>query len=211
MQNEQNAGDRIIQRNSFQQRLTRRLAISQVITLGIIAALVGDRIWLDHHPPQPRFILTDSHGNQVEVMPLDQGVMSDADLQAWVSQAAVAPYNFDYIHYRDTFSRDVKPFFTENGWDGVLTSMKDTKNINEIIKDSMVVEGVIRRPPSLVGHDITKGVLSWTYEIPIVASFRNTEVTREQRLLVKIVVTRTSPAFHPKGIAVDSYTTTPIS
>jgi len=28
---------------------------------------------------------------------------------------------------------------------------------------------------------------------------------REQRITAKLVVTRTSPTFHPQGIAVDSY------
>ena len=205
MQNDQNAADRIVQRNVNQQRLTRRLAISQTISLGVIAALVGDRIWLGHHPPAPKIILTDAHGNQVEATPLDEPVMSDADLVNWVARAAVAPYNFDYIHYRDTFSRNVKPYFTINGWNGVMNNLKASKNFDEVVKDSMVVEGVGRRPPSLVDSSVVDGVANWTYEVPILVSFRNTNVTREQRITAKLVVTRTSPTFHPQGIAVDSY------
>lgn len=205
MQNDQTAATRIIQRNAFQQQLTRRLAISQALSLAVIAALVGDRIWLGHHPPSPRIILTDSHGNQVEATPLSDPVMSDADLVDWVAKAAVAPYNFDYIHYRDTFSKTVKPYFTNDGWNGVLNNMKASKNMDEVVKDSMVVEGVVRRPPALVESSVVDGVAIWTFEVPILVSFRNTNAQREQRITAKLVVTRTSPTFHPQGIAVDSY------
>ncbi len=205
MQNDQDAATRIIQRNAFQQRLTRRLAISQALSLGVIAALVGDRIWLGHHPPAPKIILTDAHGNQIEATPLSDPVMSDADLVDWVAKAAVAPYNFDYIHYRDTFSRIVRPYFTNDGWNGVLNNMKASKNIDEVVKDSMVVEGVVRRPPALVDSSVAEGVANWTFEVPILVSFRNTNAQREQRITAKLVVTRTSPTFHPQGIAVDSY------
>ena len=205
MQNDQDAATRIIRRNANQQRLTRRLAISQTISLGVIAALVGDRIWLGHHPPSPKIILTDSHGNQVEATPLDEPVMSDADLVDWVARAAVAPYNFDYIHYRDTFSRNVKPYFTNDGWNGVVSNMKASKNIEEVVKDSMVVEGVGRRPPALVDSAVVGGVANWTFEVPILVSFRNTNAMREQRITVKLVVIRVPPTFHPQGIAADSY------
>lgn len=205
MQNDQGASDRIIQRNANQQRLTRRLAISQTLSLGVIAALVGDRIWLGHHPPEPKIILTDAHGNQVEVRPLADPVMSDADLVDWVGKAAVAPYNFDYVHYRDTFSSYVKPYFTNNGWDGVVGNLKSSKNIEEVVKASMVVEGVVRRPPALVESAIVGGVATWTFEVPILVSFRNTNVMREQRITAKLLVMRVAPTFHPAGIAVDSY------
>ena len=205
MQNDQDAATRIIQRNAFQQRLTRRLAISQALSLAVIAALVGDRIWLGHHPPAPKIILTDSHGNQIEATPLSDPVMSDADLVDWVAKAAVAPYNFDYVHYRDTFTRDVRPYFTNDGWNGVANSLKASRNIDEVVKDSMVVEGVVRRPPALVDSAVVGGVASWTFEVPILASFRNTAAPREQRITVKIVVVRVPPTFHPQGIAVDSY------
>ena len=205
MQNDQDAAIRIIQRNAFQQRLTRRLAISQTLSLAVIAALVGDRIWLGHHPPAPKIILTDSHGNQIEATPLSDPVMSDADLVDWVAKAAIAPYNFDYIHYRDTFSRNVRPYFTNDGWNGVLTNMKTSKNIDEVVKDSMVVEGVVRRPPALVDSSVVDGVAIWTFEVPILVSFRNTNAMREQRITAKLVVTRVAPTFHPQGIAVDSY------
>lgn len=205
MQNDQDASSRIIQRNANQQRLTRRLAISQALSLGVIAALVGDRIWLGHHPPEPKIILTDAHGNQVEVKPLADPVMSDADLVDWVGKAAVAPYNFDYVHYRDTFSSVVKPYFTNNGWDGVVGNLKASKNIEEVVKASMVVEGVVRRPPALVESAVTGGVATWTFEVPILVSFRNTNVMREQRITAKLLVVRVAPTFHPQGIAVDSY------
>ena len=171
----------------------------------MIAALVGDRIWLGHHPPAPKIILTDSHGNQIEATPLSDPVMSDADLVDWVARAAVAPYNFDYIHYRDTFTRDVRPFFTVNGWNGVMNNLKASKNIDEVVKDSMVVEGVGRRPPALVDSSVVDGVANWTFEVPILVSFRNTNAQREQRITVKLLVTRGSPTFHPQGIAADSY------
>ena len=205
MQNDQDAATRIIQRNAFQQRLTRRLAISQTLSLAVIAALVGDRIWLGHHPPPTKFVLTDAHGNQLEVKPMDEPVMSDADLVDWVAKAAVAPYNFDYIHYRDTFTSYVKPYFTNDGWNGVVSNMKASKNIEEVVKASMVVEGVVRRPPALVDSAVMGGVANWTFEVPILVSFRNTNATREQRITAKLVVTRVAPTFHPQGIAVDSY------
>ena len=205
MQNDQNAADRIIQRNAFQQRLTRRLAVSNIILGTLVAALVGDRIWFGHHPPAPQIILTDSHGNQIEATPLSDPVMSDADLVDWVAKAAIAPYNFDYIHYRDTFTSYVKPYFTNDGWNGVVSNMKASKNIEEVVKASMVVEGVVRRPPALVDSAVVGGVANWTFEVPILVSFRNTNAMREQRITAKPVVTRVAPTFHPQGIAVDSY------
>ena len=205
MQNDQAAATRIIQRNAFQQRLTRRLAVSNVILGGALLAMIGDRIWLGHHPPPTKFVLTDAHGNQLEVKPMDEPVMSDADLVDWVAKAAVSCYNFDYVHYRETFSSYVRPYFTNNGWDGVLSNMKASKNIEEVVKDSMVVEGVVRRPPALVDSTIIGGVATWTFEVPILVSFRNTNAMREQRITAKLIVTRVAPTFHPQGIAVDSY------
>lgn len=210
MQNDSTASDRIVARNSYQQRVTRRLVASNLVSGLIIAGLVGDRIWLGRHPPQPKIILTDSHGNQVEVHPLDEPVMSDADLLNWVARAAVAPYNFDYVHYRDTLSREARPFFTTEGWNNVVTSMKERKNIEEVVRSSMVAEAAIDRPPTLVNGGVKDGILQWAFEVPIAAAFRNTTERRDQRLLVKMTVIRTAPLFHPAGVAVDSYIAKPI-
>lgn len=211
MQNTQAAGDRILARWTTWQGSVRYLAGGIILSTVVNVALVADRIYTAHHPPEPKYFVTDGNNNQCQVIPLNEPVMSDADLLEWVSKAALAPYNFNYVHYRATLSKDAQPYFTANGWNTYAANLIDAKTFREIEKQGYTVAAVPMKPPTLADHRIVDGVMTWVFEMPILVSYRNLNGSAEQRLLARLTVVRMPPRFHPKGIAVEIMTTQNIS
>ena len=211
MQNTQAAGNRILARWTTLHGAVRHLSGGILLSLGINAALVGDRIYTAHHPPAPKYILTDAHNNQCEYVPLDEPVMSDADLVVWVTQAAVAPFNFDHVHYRSQLSKDAQPYYTTNGWNSYASKLISDKTMEEIKKNAYTVSGVPERPAAIVDSGVADGVMTWVFEVPVLVQFHNLAGGDKQRLLARLTVVRMPPRFHPKGVAVDAITTRNVS
>ena len=209
MTDEQAAGDPVASRFHFWRGGFWRVALANVFTSAAVLALVADYAYTASHPPEPLYFFTDSHANLVQNTPLTQPVMPDADLMAFTARAILAVYNFDYEHYRATLSREASPSYTVEGWNGVVTAIEKTRNLDEIKANAMVVSAKPEGGPEILGSGLDGGHLVWSIRLPIRVTYANVKGGRDMDLVVTATVVRVPTAFHPEGVAVDSFVADP--
>lgn len=131
--------------------------------------------------------------------------MPDADLMAFTAHSILAVYNFDYVHYHETLSREASPNFTVNGWNGAVTAIEATRNLDEIKANSMVVSAKALASPSIRNSAQVGSHLAWSIRLPIHVTYATKGESRGMDLEVTAIVVRVPTAFHPSGVAIDSF------
>ena len=206
---DQTADDPVASRFSFWRGGFWRVTLTGVFLSVAALALAWDFAYTASHPPEPLYFFTDSRANLIQDTPLTQPVLSDAELMEFTANAILAVYNFDYKHYRATLSREASPSFTVAGWNGAVTAIERTRNLDEIKASAMVVSATPAGSPMIQSVVLVGDHLSWTIRLPIRVTYSNLKVDRLMDLDVTAVVVRVPTAFHPNGMAVDSFVADP--
>jgi intracellular multiplication protein IcmL len=187
---------------AFMQKLLRRSFMMQSVMTVAIAALVGDRIWRDHHPPPERFFYTNGRGMPYEIVPLDAPVMSDADLLEWTVRSVVAAYTVNFKEYRDQLSR-ASAHFTIRGWNSFGAAFIQTGNFDQLKRARLVTTAQPERAATIRDRAVLDGVRTTKVEIPLIVTYENENQSNTQHLLVTALVVRAIETEHPDGIAID--------
>lgn len=209
MKNNTNAGERVTGRFGFWRRGFWRVGLSNVCASFILLVLVAEHIYTAHHRPEPPFWFTDNHGNLVAGTPLNRPVMSDADLMDFAVRSVLTVYNFDYVHYRETLSREATPNFTADGWTGLDAAIEATGSRKEVEARAMSVSAIALAGPSIKKWSEIGDHLAWAVQFPIRVTYANTNESRVVDLVVTATVLRVPTAFYPKGVAIDSFVAEP--
>ncbi len=188
-----------------------RVGLTNVFTSLAVLGLIGDHFYTAYHPPEPLYFFTDSYGSLIGGTALDQRVMSDAELMDFTARSILAVYNFDFVHYRETLSREATPNFTVNGWNGVVAAVQATRNLDEVKANSMVVSATALASPTVRQWAQIGDHLAWSIQLPIHVTYAKWKETRGMDLLVTATVMRVPTTSYPKGVAIDSFVANPPS
>ena len=208
MKNQSQAVDRKLSDPEFSQALLRRSFLIQSVLAAGIVGLVADRIWMSHHPPQPKFFYTDGKGTPYEIQPLDAPVMSEADLLIWTTKSIVAAYTVNFKEYRDQLSR-AAAHFTVRGWNSFGAAFIETGNFEKLKRARLVATAVPERAPTIRERAVIGGSLTYKIELPLIVTYENENQAPTQRLLVTVLVVRAVETQHPDGIPIDQINAPP--
>jgi len=209
MKNGQGAAARVSGRFGFWRGGFRRVGLTNVVGSSVLLMLALGHIYMAHHLPEPSYRFTDSHGNLVDGTPLNRPVMSDADLMDFAVRSVLAVYNFDYVHARETLSRDASPNFTASGWEGVAAAVETTHSLKEIEARSISVSAIPLAGPAIRKWAEVRDHLAWGVQFPVRVTYANTNESRVVDLMITATVMRVPTALYPKGIAIDSFVAEP--
>lgn len=209
MNNHPQAVSRKLSDPDFMQSLTRRSFMIQTVMAVVISGLVGDRIWIAHHPPQPQFFYTDGKGTPYEIKSLSVPVMSDADVLTWTVQSIVAAYSINFHEYRDQLSR-AATHFTVDGWNSFGTAFLKTGNLDEIKRARLLAFAQPERAATIRERPVIDGRLTYRIELPLIVTYQNDNQSNIQHLLVTVLVVRDVVTSHPDGIAIDQINAPPV-
>ncbi len=209
MKNNANAGERVTSRFQFWRSGFWRVGQTNVVLSFTLLLLVAQHIYKAHHLPEPPYWFTDNHGNLVAGTPLNRPVMSDADLMDFAVRSVLTVYNFDYVHYHETLSREATPNFTADGWAGLNAAVGATGSLQEVEARAMSVSAITLAGPSIKKWSEIGDHLAWAVQFPIRVTYANTNESRVVDLVVTATVLRVPTAFYPKGVAIDSFVAEP--
>ena len=210
MSNRPQAVSRKLSDPDFMQGLARRSFLTQAIMAVVIAGLVADRIWIGHHPPQPQFFYTDGHGTPYEVTPLNEPVMSDAEVLSWTVQSIIAAYSVNFASYRETLSKAASHFSNE-GWNNFGADFIKTGNLDQIKRARLTVTAQPEQAATVLDHPLTNGSYAYKIQFPMIVTYTNENQKITQHLMVNALVVRSIVTSHPDGMVIDRINTTPIS
>lgn len=209
MKNQSQAVDRKLSDPEFSQALLRRSFLVQSVLAAGIVGLVADRIWISHHPPQPKFFYTDGKGTPYEIQPLDAPVMAEADLLIWTTRSIVAAYTVNFSEYRDQLSR-AAAHFTIRGWNSFGAAFIRTGNFEKLKTARLVATAVPEKAATIRERAVIGGVLTYKIELPLLVTYENENNSPSQHLLVTVLVVRAIETRHPDGIAIDQINAPPV-
>ena len=208
MKNQTAAVGRRLSDPEFSQKLLRRSFLMNTILTGAVTALIGDHLWVGHHPPRPHYFYTDGKGTPREVYPLDHPVMSDSDLILWTVSAVCAVFAVNFKDYRTQLNK-ASERFTDRGWIAYAVAFKTVGNLDKIKESRLIGSAVPEKAPLINNQGVVGDVYTYKIEIPLVVTYENDNVTNAQHLSVSVVVIRTIAPDHPDGIAIDQITAVP--
>ncbi len=209
MKNQAQAVDRKLSDPEFSQALLRRSFLIQTVLAAGIVGLVADRVWVSHHPPQPKFFYTDGKGTPYEIQPLDAPVMAEADLLMWTTKSIVAAYTVNFREYPDQLNRAAARF-TVRGWNSFGAAFIQTGNFDQLKRARLVATAVPERAATIRERAVIGSVLTYRIELPLLVTYENENTTVPQHLLVTVLVVRAIETQHPDGIAIDQINAPPV-
>ena len=194
----------IAARNSFYRDSYRRVLVGLNLAILSFLILIIAIIYIINHPPQPKYFATYADGKLVPLIPLNMPNVSQAALLEWVNTAVISVNTYDFVNYRDQLQK-ASEYFTPEGWEAYLESLKASRNLNAVVEKKLVVSAFAKKAPSVVRSGSLDGVFTWTIQIPITVVYQSASQMSTQDLIVSLTVKRISTLTNPNGIGITNY------
>lgn len=191
-------------RNDFYRDNYRRIVTILLLAFFTICLLIGSLVYVLTHPPAPKYFATSTSGRIVPLVPLDQPNLSTAALLQWANTAAVAAFTYNFVNYRQELQA-ASEFFTADGWDAYLQSIKSSDNLVAVIQKKLVVSAVATGAPIINQQGVVDGRYTWQVQMPLLVTYQSLSQITEQSLMVNMVITRISTLDSPRGIGIAQF------
>ena len=194
----------VINRNAFYRDNYRRVVIALLIMIFINLGLVGAVFYLITHRPTPQYFATTASGRILPLYPLDQPMMSQAEILQWASVAATLVFNFDFVHWRSQL-QEASEYFTPDGWQAFEQVLKSSNNLQTVLDKKLTVNAVATGAPVVQTSGVINGRCSWNVQIPLLITYQSASVNFQQPVLVNMLIIRIPVVNNPKGIAIAQF------
>jgi intracellular multiplication protein IcmL len=198
----------VMLRNNFYRDNYRRIVIALLIMIVINIALIGIIFYQIANVPTPKYFATTADGRVTPLYPLDEPMVSQAELLQWAGRAAVAAYSYDFINYRDALQK-AQDYFTPDGWKNFEAALKSSRVLETVLDKKLVVSAVATGVPVILDQGLIYDRYAWKVQIPILVSFQSASENTQQAYMVTMVVSRVPTLNMPKGIAIVSFVASP--
>lgn len=176
-----------------------------LLLIVLIMALVMYQLF---HRPLPSFTALDPDQKNMKLTPFTEPNLLPDTIIRWASKAAILAYSFDWVNYDNEISQ-VRPFFTNGGWDSFLRSINNV--IKSVVQGQLFVNGIVNGTPviSNQGPLPSKGQV-WRVQIPFLVTYQSANNISKRNFLVTLTIVRISTAINPQGVGIDQFVMVPI-
>lgn len=197
---------KVAMRNQFYKDGHRKAVVALFFSMVVNIIMGSLMVYIITHPPAPRYFATSKDGRITPIVPLNKPNSSDATVQQWAAQAALAVFSFNYVNYQQELQA-ASGFFTANGWRQFQNALKTSGTLDVVLAKKMIVSarptGAPRMPvPSQV---LANGRYAWQIQIPIQVVLRNQNTYNPLQYLVTMVIMRVSTLNSPSGIGIEQF------
>lgn len=188
-------------RNNFYRDNYRKLLTALLGAFVAIVLLVLMIVYLIMQRPAPVYFAMSANGRIEKLYPLSEPVVTAQSLLQFASEAAMSAYTFNFIDYRKQFM-DSKQYFTDEGWNGFLQSLKDSGNLDAVKTRQLIVNAVPGGAPVVVQEGVLNGRYAWRVQMPLLVTYRSSSQTYHNSWMVTLLIERVSSVTYPRGIAI---------
>jgi intracellular multiplication protein IcmL len=184
---------------------------NQRTNLVLAAALllfVGDKVWEAAHPPQPFFIYTDAEGKPYRSFPLNQQIMTDADVLNWTQDVVQNAYDINWRDYRTQLTQTSHEF-TLPGWSSFGQSFIQTGDLDKLKQSRLVGDAQLTGAAVMVAEGVVGSVYTYQIQFPMTVTYANENQEITEHLNMNVIVVRAPAINHPNGIAIDQLNAVP--
>jgi intracellular multiplication protein IcmL len=151
--------------------------------------------------PLFRYIFTDTHGQVVQLIPLDQPKQTDEYVMKWAQNAAVEAYTFDYQNYKRQLwwaQNDL----TVVGWKEWQKALESSGNFRAVIGNKYVATAVPNGPAQIVKRGEFNGRYAWRIRFPLLVIYQSSQMRTNQELVIETMVIRQPEFVNISGLGV---------
>ena len=141
---------------------------------------------------------------------LSQPNQSDSAILAWANSKAIAMFTYNYKNYRGEIQK-VSEFFTDSGRTEFMKSLDDSKNLDAVKRNHLVVSAEVTAAPVILQKGVLNNVYSWRVQMPMTVSYKGPGTNEQQKNIVTMLITRISSVNAPTGVAINQFVVGPAS
>ncbi len=195
----------VVVRNEFYRdgyRTLLRLAMLQgVVILGLLGAMY---FVIQVHQPENRYFATTEDGRLVPMVPLSEPNLSTPALMSWVAQAATEVMTFGFNDYRRRLQESSRNF-TRKGWESFTSALQKSRIIEMVEANQQVVTAAPQGAPILESEGLVDGRYQWVIQLPMVVTYQSGARTKQDNLLMTLVVVRVPRLESPNGVGIEQW------
>jgi intracellular multiplication protein IcmL len=196
-----------LNRNAFYRdgyRLLLRISLIQtVVIIMMVLAITGLVLSMK---PRSIYFATTSDGRIINIVPLNEPYLTDAQVVAWAASTAQNVMRFGYNDYRDRLQQS-SANFTTSGWDSFNKALNDAKFLDAIQARKLVVTMDIVAAPEIQSKRISgTGVYTWYVQLPVTIKFDGADQPPEPiSMNLRLQIVRVSTLQNPDGISIEQW------
>lgn len=192
-------------RNNFYKKKFHFALGIYVLTLVVIAFLVGVLVFILKNPTHPLYFVTDDVGRLIQDIPRQSPGMSTDDAANWAIEAVENTMSYDYVNYRAQIQNSQK-YFNAFGWRNYMSGLTATNNLLALAQRKMVVIAKVVDRPTVKVQGILAGAYAWKFEMPVLVTYLTPPFGDKNKfsnpLYVTVIVQRQSVISSYKGLAI---------
>jgi len=191
-------------RNDFYRDSYRKLVVIMILAMLVIGGLTFTVVYMVTHRPMPTYFASTDTGRIIPLIPLDQPNLTDQAVVNWASKAVVAVYTYDFINFRQTLQENEK-YFTQSGWRSFLDALNESKNLDAVRENKMVVSAFVSAAPIVTRKGVLQGRYVWVIQIPLLVHFASANQQSDQNYVIQVQVWRVSTLDNPYGVGIMAF------
>ncbi len=180
----------------------QRVAGFEAVVICVLSVVLA--VYLGNGQNQDRYMAETSDGKVMQMAALSYPNMGRMALSDWVANAAsqIMTFGFNDVDVRFSESRRN---FTKDGWDTFRKAIIASTVIDEIMKTQQIVSAVPESPPVLKSEGLVNGVYSWTFDVPLLITFRAGGDKKSASKMAHVVVERVPTRESPNGVGISEW------
>lgn len=212
-QDVKNAYELVRIRNNFYRDNYRRL-IGLLLFLSIATfILTWAVIYLYKNQPAPRYFATNIQGQLIDLVPLNQPSLNQAELLEWARRAAVSSFTFNYVQYREQLETTKDTYFTQQGGQDYLQQLDLSGTLARIKQAQLIMTAEPTAAPTLVQSGVFtrddifpeyKGHYFWQVAIPLKVTEQNPNTLLSKSYDIQLMIVRSSPLVDTRAVNLDA-------
>ncbi|MFK7838988.1 MAG: type IVB secretion system apparatus protein IcmL/DotI [Bdellovibrionales bacterium] len=200
---------KVVVRNEFYRDGYRTLLKISLIQVFVIIGLIGAMYFvIQAHQPENRYFATTEDGRLVPMIALSEPNMSTPALMSWVAQSSTEVMTFGFNDYRRRLQESSRNF-TRTGWESFTQALQKSRIIEMVEANQQVVTAAPQGAPILESQGLVAGRYQWVIQLPMILTYQAGNISRNDSLLVTVVVVRVPRLESPNGIGVEQWIAVP--
>jgi intracellular multiplication protein IcmL len=135
---------------------------------------------------------------------LAEAYMTPAQVLVWANEAVVSTYTTNFVNYPQTL-QTASHYFTPAAWKAYYETLKNSGQLETIIKKKLVVSTVATSAPIILNEGVKEGKYTWTVQMPVLIKYQNAHTAKTEHRVVNLSIVRTPQYIGTRGLGIQSF------
>jgi intracellular multiplication protein IcmL len=172
--------------------------------LGVIGAFGWAFYERAFKAPAQYYALTQEGG--IPLYALDKPNLSQQAVMRWAVEAATTCYTLNFNNYNQVLQVDVRPYFTQAGYDNFITAITQAKLVTSIREKNLVVTAVPTDSPIMIRESPSdKGFSAWQVQFPMLVTYQSASEQVQSNLVLTLLIVQVPTTESIRGIGIAQF------